>query len=180
MYFFRQGLVDMYNNNQTTEICKEAVVFCKYQPNPCCGYYNVTNPNRCGSNGADCLQWTENYMSWEKPGLLRFFVFMPLQFLIQFGILLIYEAGYLRGFKYRLKSLVKTVFGRIDNSLEIIQNQLQMEEQYGDIKKDSDVINEEIRISNLNALTQSATKKEIFIINQLAKHYQNFMAVKGM
>ena len=36
-----------------------------------------------------------------------------------------------------------------DNSLRILQNQLLMEEQYGDIKKDSDVINEEIRISNM-------------------------------
>ena len=79
-----------------------------------------------------------------------------------------------------MKSLFKSIFNKMDNSLEIIQNQLLMEEQYGDIKKDSDVINEEIRISNLNAVAQSSTKKEIFIINQLAKHYQNFMAVKGV
>jgi len=32
----------MYNNNQTTEICKDAVAFCKFQPNPCCGYINVS------------------------------------------------------------------------------------------------------------------------------------------
>ena len=166
----------MYNNNQTTEICKDAVPFCKFQPNPCCGYYNVTNPNRCGLNATDCLLWTENYMSWEKPGLLRFFVFMPLQFLVQFGIILIYEAGYLRKLKY----VIGGVFKKKDNSLRILQNQLLMEEQYGDIKKDSDVINEEIRINNINALAQSSNKQEIFIINQLTKYYQNFMAVKGI
>jgi len=115
-------------------------------------------------------------MSWEKPGVLRFFVFMPLQFIVQFGLILIYDAGYLRKIKY----LIKSIFMKKDNSLRILQNQLLMEEQYGDIKKDSDVINEEIRISNMNGLAQSANKQEIFIINQLTKYYQNFMAVKGI
>jgi len=80
----------------------------------------------------------------------------------------------------KIKYLIKSIFMKKDNSLRILQNQLLMEEQYGDIKKDSDVINEEIRISNMNGLAQSANKQEIFIINQLTKYYQNFMAVKGI
>ena len=168
-------MIDMYNNNQTTEICKDAVPICKYQPNPCCNYYNVTNPDRCGKDGASCLQWNQNYMAWEKPGLLRFFVFMPLQFLVQFGIILFYEAGYFRKLEYFIESYFRT-----ESDLSILQNQLLMEEEYGDIKKDSDVINEEIRISKLNPESQLLTKKEIFTVDRLTKYYSSFMAVKGI
>jgi ATP-binding cassette subfamily A (ABC1) protein 3 len=177
-FAFGQGMIDMYSNNQTTELCKQAVGLCRFLPNPCCGYSNVTNPNRCGPMGADCLQWNENFMAWEKPGLLRFFVFMPIQFLLQFGLILIYEAGYFREVKYMIKSLFKK-----DNNLGdlgVLRNQLLMEEEYGDIKKDEDVINEEIRISNFLSSANAASNKDIFIINQLTKYYQDFMAVKGI
>ena len=110
-------------------------------------------------------------MSWEKPGLLRPVFFMLLQFVIQFGFLFLYEGGYLTELKYLIKS-------KESNELVIQTNQLEMEEEYGDIKKDEDVVNEEIRISKLDP--RNVKTKEIFIVDRLTKYYGNFMSVKGI
>nr|UOU03313.1 ATP-binding cassette subfamily A3-2 [Brachionus rubens] len=170
-FTFGQGLIDLYNNYQITQICKVFEEYCQYLPNPCCDHFNPTDPNRCG-NSTDCLMWTDDYMSWEKPGLLRFFVFMPLQFLIMFGSVLIYEAGYFRYIKYMFRNL----FG-FDN-VENIQNeqQAELEREFGDIKKDEDVVREEHRIAD-NLINPV---EEIFVVKGLTKYYSNFMAVKGI
>jgi len=55
--------------------------------------------------------------------------------------------------------------------------QIEIEKLYGDIGKDSDVIDEENRISKMN---DDLKKQEIFIVDKLSKNYENFMAVKGI
>lgn len=171
-----QGMLDLYTNYQVSNICVNASKYCEYLKTPCCKYYNDSDPSPCGSQ--ECLDWTENYMSWRKPGLLRFFTFMPIQFLIQFTALLLFEAGVFRKLFYQIKLLFirKNVVGVISEQQE------EMERLYGDIKKDDDVLFEEARISNLvnqQGISPGQTK-EIFIIDQLIKHYSNFMAVKGI
>ncbi|CAF0888563.1 unnamed protein product [Brachionus calyciflorus] len=170
-FTFGQGMIDLYNNIQITRICKNVSEICPYIKNPCCNYYNPSDPERCGKN-TDCLMWTEDYMSWEKPGLLRFFVFMPLQFLIMFGAVLIYEAGYFRYIKYTFRNLFGLdKINEIDN-----EQQMELEREYGDIKKDEDVIREENRITEkmINPI------EEIFVVDRLTKYFSNFMAVKGI
>ncbi|RNA07446.1 ATP-binding cassette sub-family A member 3-like, partial [Brachionus plicatilis] len=167
-FTFGQGMIDLYNNYQITKICKQFVDLCPYVPNPCCYPYVTNDPNKCG-NGTDCFMWTENYMSWEKPGLLRFFVFMPIQFFVIFGLILIYEAGYFRYFKYILSSLFSKKSFEVQN-----EEQLELEREYGDIKKDEDVIKEETRISE-NLINPM---EEIFVVDGITKYYSNFMAVK--
>lgn len=173
---YRQGLADLYMNYQTRNICQNVTQICPIYPNPCCINYNPSDPNRCG-NGTDCFVWTESFMAWERPGLLRFFVFMPIQFLVMFGFILIYDAGYLRWFYLRFlpKSSPK-------ERSETYQDQMQLEREYGDIRKDDDVINEERRISNMISSREyeSDSCKEIFVVDNLAKTYSGFMAVKGI
>nr|APD26538.1 ATP-binding cassette transporter subfamily A member 3 X1 protein [Brachionus koreanus] len=166
-YAFGQGIVDLYENYNRIEYCagKNAVALCKLFPNPCCRYINEGLEKPCGN--FDCFYWNENYFSWEKPGLLRFLVFMIIQFLVQFGIILLYEAGILKKIFYKLRpssSANKNNDGQID-----------LEREYGDIKKDNDVVNEENRIRN-----KSYKNEEFFIVDGITKYYSNFMAVKGI
>ncbi len=137
-----QALIDLYNNYETLSICETAQVICPFIKNQCCFYYNQSDPNRCGNSS--CLLWTENYLQWEKPGLLRFFVFMPLQFLVVFSIVLFYEAGFFRKISYIFGNLVKK------NKKGLTEEQLRLEQMYDDLPKDSDVIEEESRISLMN------------------------------
>jgi ATP-binding cassette subfamily A (ABC1) protein 3 len=169
--FQRQSLADLYNNFQIANICRNITEYCPVFPNPCCDKYNPSDPNRCGK-GTSCLVWTDNLLDWDRPGLLRFFLFMPLQFFIQFGFVLIYEAGYIRWVFYKIFRLKR----------KLDPKQLEIEEEYGDIQKDNDVINEEYRISSLVSTGEfkSFSSKEIFIVDGLTKYYSGFMAVKGI
>ena len=180
-YSFGQALIDLYNNYQITKICVESQLdqVCDFQPNPCCIHYD-NKPTRCGTNSTDdCFLWNKDYMAWEKPGLQRFYVFMPLQFLIQFGLLLLFEAGYFRLINYKIKSLLGF---KSEPPNHIVKDQLALEEQFGDIQKDSDVIEEEERIYKLanEAVTNNVPTNEIFVVDRLTKYYSNFMAVKGI
>ncbi len=167
-----QALIDLYNNYETLSICETAQVICPFIKNQCCFYYNQSDPNRCGNSS--CLLWTENYLQWEKPGLLRFFVFMPLQFLVVFSIVLFYEAGFFRKISYIFGNLVKK------NKKGLTEEQLRLEQMYDDLPKDSDVIEEENRISLMNNNKINNDNSEIFIVDKLTKHYSDFMAVKGI
>jgi ATP-binding cassette subfamily A (ABC1) protein 3 len=60
-----QSLIDLYENQQITGLCKDFVNSCAFIPNPCCLNFNTTRPNKCGV-GSDCLRWSENIFSWEK------------------------------------------------------------------------------------------------------------------
>jgi ATP-binding cassette, subfamily A (ABC1), member 3 len=121
--------------------------------------------------GFDC---EVDYWTWEKPGLLRNCILMLLQFLIQFTLLFLYEAGLLRKFFYLFSKKNKI------NEEKLIATQLNIEELYGDIPKDSDVIEEENRISLMNNNKINNDNSEIFIVDKLTKHYSDFMAVKGI
>lgn len=108
---------------------------------------------------------------------------MILQFLVQFGLVLLYEAGYLRLIKYRIYSLFDSEVSQgKNNTAADFQAQLQMEQEYGDIRKDENVIHEENRIKELisKGLYKQTDAPEIFIVNQLTKYYNSFMAVKGV
>ena len=66
------------------------------------------------------------------------------------------------------------------NELPIPKQQASVEELFGDIPKDSDVIEEENRISLMNKTINDNNNSEIFIVDKLTKHYSDFMAVKGI
>jgi hypothetical protein len=179
-----EGLKDMYENSQMNEFCvdKGFFQFCPLFPNPCCKDYG-NSTDRCGSNGTQCLDWSKDYLAWKKPGLMRFFVFMPLQFLVQFGIVLMYEAGYFRALAYYVKKSLKLANNGFSNQEDSEQeSQAELERQNGDIKKDTDVIEEENRLAHLVQSGKYLTKEsdEIFLVDRLTKHYSNFMAVKGI
>lgn len=161
----------MYSNDNVLKVCKAGQEACPFVPNPCCLYYNTTNPNKCGPNGLeDCFDFQENYLSWEKPGIGRMFVFLSLQFIVMFASVLIYEAGIFRMITYFLMKPFKS-------AKQLPQANTDEEESFGDISKDEDVVAEEKRISKLGVRRDN---KEIFVIDGLTKYYGNFMAVKGI
>ena len=101
---------------------------------------------------------------------MKFLLFLCIQFLVHFLILFLIEANVIRDLKYFLN--------RFKNNNESIEKQqIEIEKLYGDIEKDSDVLDEENRISKMN---DDLIKQEIFIANKLSKNYENFMAVKGI
>lgn len=170
-FAFGSALTDLYNNYEAIQVCENFKEFCDLGiRNPCC--INYPFPNPCGDQ--DCLEWTENYMDWRKPGLLRYFVFLPLQFIVQFTLILLYESGYLRMVIYKIKSLFVSKRALLQSELE----RMEIERLHGDTPKDSDVVDEERRIQQLNPNLES--NDELLVIDHLTKYYSTFMAVKGI
>lgn len=167
-FAFGQALTDLYANYEYNQVCSNYTQFCEIFPNPCCIAFKNISANPCGAN--DCILWTTNYMAWDKPGLGRFFTFMPIQFLVQFGIVLLLEFGLIRTFFYKLRQA-------ISRNEPNIQDQTQIEALYGDVPKDDDVIAEERRIRELNI---KENNEDLLIINNITKYYDRFMAVKGV
>ena len=104
-----------------------------------------------------------DYLSWENPGLGRNLFFLSLQFIVYFGVVLVYEIALLRLLFYS-----STQNRPKAPPAEVLQNR----EKSGDIEKDESVLQEEERISY--------DKTDFLCIDQLTKHYSNFMAVKGI
>ena len=83
-----------------------------------------------------------------------------------------YETGVLRKIYYEFQKL----FFDDAISLQATLDRLELERVYGDIPKDEDVIEEERRIHEMN-IRQS---DDLLVMNGLTKHYNSFMAVKGI
>lgn len=170
-FAFGQGLTDVYTNYEYNNYCGKnnvsSELTCKYRPNPCCIKYK-----NCGI-GVECIKWTEDYMSWEKPGVGRYFLFMIVQFIVMFSFVIFYELGYLRKVIYMIKSMFGLRKTNNNNKTnDLTSEQKNIEELFGDIQKDQDVILEEKRIDS--------NKNDLLCIDNLTKYYSNFMAVKGI
>lgn len=128
---------------------------------------------RCGETEF-CLDWTRDILSWESRGLLKFYLFMIIQSVVYYTILILIESGMIRSIYYRFVS--------DSPSNAEMEKQLEMEQNYGDIKKDDDVLNEEARIDELvrSREYKSEACKEVLIVDRMTKHFSGFMAVKGV
>jgi ATP-binding cassette subfamily A (ABC1) protein 3 len=181
-FSFGQGITDIYQNYEFTGICKKVIdqlppnipleFACLALPNPCC----IGLKSGCGVDDKNkpipCLPWNKNYMAWEKPGLGRYFTFMTLQFVVLFSLVFIYELGLLRKIFYVIKTLFCSSPSEESQNIDIHYKQKAEEELFGDIQKDSDVLEEENRIKT--------EKNDLLCIDQLTKYYGDFMAVKGI
>jgi ATP-binding cassette subfamily A (ABC1) protein 3 len=112
-YNLGQGLNDIYQNSVLIGLCEPLVQYCGFGPNPCCEGKNFLSIffflSLCfsflseGNCGDSCVFWTKNYLSMDKPGIGRFVVFMGIQSLISFTILLLIDYRILSKVWYFIK-----------------------------------------------------------------------------
>lgn len=145
----------MYDNYENLKICQDAWYGCRFEANPCCRYSkNLKREKPCGN--FDCLYWSSDYWSWQKPGLSRFAFAMCIQFLLYVFILFSIETSLMSKF-YKNKNI------KSDKILKTI-----------DIEKD--VENEEKRVekSIKNNLMDTLT------VYRLSKLHSDLQAVKSI
>lgn len=145
--------MDIYDNSKISIVCNKIEKWCDSVPNPCCRYYNTTMKNPCGD--FDCLYWTNDYFTWEKPGLLRLISVMLSQSIFYFILLFYVESG--------LWKKIKELFSR---KIILVNT-----------NSDSDVVEEEYRINNMISKNKH---DDLFIVDKLVKLYDDFLAVKGI
>ncbi|XP_060076879.1 phospholipid-transporting ATPase ABCA1-like [Ylistrum balloti] len=155
-YCLGRALNNIYVNYQHTQTCEEFQyrTTCLFKNDgPCC--------SGCTSN---CLVFSESYLVWDSPGILKFIVFMALQAVFFFVVVLAIEHGVLGKLLYCVCSSCGPP-------------QSDEEHQTGEAE-DSDVKAERERIWN-SPLTK-LMETDALIIKGLSKSYRRVKAVRGI
>ncbi|KAK3103182.1 hypothetical protein FSP39_017082 [Pinctada imbricata] len=156
------GIMNVYVNYNYLKTCEDA----GYQTtcasgtstSPCCDY--------CTSN---CLTFTDNYLDMASPGIGKNLLFMSLQGLVFFIIILLAEYQVFTRIMYSIsKPKNRSAVGSIED----------LGESSAMGQRDDDVVNEEKRINQTAITTLMGTDK--LIVKNISKYYGNFHAVQNV
>lgn len=161
-YCMGQGLMNMYSNYEFTKRCEKISILCMYLPpnvlNPCC-------KGRCGDT---CIEFNENYLAWELPGIGRYLIFMAIQGLVYLFLLFLIESGVINQFIYCMKGQNNISVGFETGMYEKV-----VEEQ-----EDDDVSAERKRITNTPL--ENLLETDSLVIQGLSKQYGGYKAVDNI
>lgn len=120
--------------------------------------------DKCGDN---CLPINSNYLGWKADGIGRMLVFMAIQSILYFSLLLMIESATMRRLRYYLtNSSSKNVsLTGVDN--EAMSNMI--------TTTDDDVENEHYRVTKTPI--PYLVKSDLVILSDVVKRYGNFTAV---
>ncbi|XP_063839916.1 phospholipid-transporting ATPase ABCA3-like isoform X2 [Scylla paramamosain] len=156
-YAMAAAITDIYSNFRSTEICKQPAftLICSLNiaPNPCC-----REESRCGSFG--CVEWTEDYLGWEKLGVGRMLVFLALEGVAFFLLITIVEMKVFQRVKYTL--------ARLRRAITPWKSGRELEDGL-DTEEDEDVVAERLRI--LNTPPDKLMDSDRLILRDLCKTY---------
>jgi len=162
-YNLGQGLNDIYQNSVLNDLCAPIVQFCPFFPNPCC-------KDTCGSN---CVYWTTNYLGWDKPGIGRFIVFMGIQSIVSFTILLFIDYRIISKIRYFICGPVqydRSTVNQFRNNIISTTVQVTDNVQIPNVNhEDDDVVEEAERIKNTHTFV--LTETDVLVLNQVEKVY---------
>ncbi|XP_035204657.1 ATP-binding cassette sub-family A member 3-like [Stegodyphus dumicola] len=135
-------------------MCNKAVVkdFCK-RKNPNYSPLKVCCTDQCVTN---CIQWEENFFSWNTPGIGKQLIFLGLQFLFFLITLLLLEVSVFYGQFRKLKKRPKEHAINVDGFSE--------EDQRETLEMESSSLTE---LFTTNSLT----------VRELSKHYGSHLAI---
>ncbi|KAG0722164.1 ATP-binding cassette sub-family A member 3 [Chionoecetes opilio] len=95
-----------FSKLQVNEICKQpafsVALLVGIAPNPCC-----REASKCGSFG--CVEWTEDYLGWEKLGVGRMLVFLGVEGVAFFLLITLVEMKVFQRLRYTLACLKRAV-----------------------------------------------------------------------
>ncbi|XP_069124776.1 phospholipid-transporting ATPase ABCA3-like [Argopecten irradians] len=173
-YCLAQGLSDYYANHEYLGICPNITAYCPIFPNPCCG----ATTGSCGPSG--CVYYRDNYLSWEQGGIGRMLVFMAIQGVVYFSMIILLESGLSLRFRYLLGHRDQPR-GRSDSETTplLIQQpntpRAQLYTESSLVQEDTDVATERARLANTN--TAQLCWENSLVIKELTKYYGKKLAV---
>ncbi|KAL8560975.1 hypothetical protein ACOMHN_061189 [Nucella lapillus] len=161
-----KAFMDMYTNYLNNDFCTNTInytVTCLFRQSPCCKEFEVG----CGNETGVCLNFTENYLGWEEPGIGRYVVFMGLQGLLFLALTLLVENGLCRQIRACLCCCTRR--GARAFSQPFLINGAAVTQE------DDDVATERRRI-NASPASVLSQRDPLLLVN-LFKQYGDFVAV---
>ncbi|XP_032221027.2 phospholipid-transporting ATPase ABCA3-like isoform X2 [Nematostella vectensis] len=150
-YCLGQGIGDIFSNYDSLTIFNEAVDACVKELGPT--FRNIcikTIEQLAGSR----LQFQDNYLAWDNPGIGRYLIFMSLEGLVFFLVVLVIEYGVFR----RLLLVCRRGCEAKDPQIELNSSTCTVE--------DDDVFEEKKRVAAGN------TRGDVLILDELTKVFR--------
>ncbi|KAG7167085.1 ATP-binding cassette sub-family A member 3-like 1 [Homarus americanus] len=165
-YAMAAAITDVYSNYRSTEICKRSTVslICTLgiAPNPCC-----READNCGSFG--CVDWNEDFLSWEKLGIGRMLVFMGVEGILFYILIALTELKVFQTIRYSLSRIWHKVAIKPWRDVELEGDSMNPE--------DEDVKAERLRIRDTPLDQLQETEKLIFRRDLCKTYNGDFVAV---
>ena len=145
-YCLGQGLTDMFDNYNALDFFNKALNMCLHTNLP---YFHPTKAEcekLIREYGGSQLEFQENYLSWDNPGIGRYLVFLALEGIVFYSLLLLIEYGVFN----RLTGIFRRSFSTVG---------LRSEESL--VAEDDDVLEEKRRVMSSENMDDVLAIKEL-------------------
>uniref|UniRef100_A0A6P8HMV1 ATP-binding cassette sub-family A member 3-like isoform X2 n=1 Tax=Actinia tenebrosa TaxID=6105 RepID=A0A6P8HMV1_ACTTE len=153
-YCLGQGLGDIFNNYNTLSVFNQAMRECKEM----FPYLTIDECKKLIKEKAGDypIEFQENYLSWENPGIGRYLVFMAWEGIFFFLLVLLFESGLPRRFYLSLRS-------SFSMSLKVMRP--------GDIYSSSVVEDDDDVFAEKRRVAVGSDNQDVLVIRELSKVY---------
>ena len=139
-YCLGQGLTDIFNNYNALDFFNKALDMCLRFESP------ATCEKRIREYFGSQLEFQENYLSWDNPGIGRYLVFLALEGIVFYSLVLLIEYGVFNRFTGIYRRSFSTVGQRSEESL---------------VADDDDVLEEKRRVMSSENMDDVLAIKEL-------------------
>ena len=139
-YCLGQGLTDIFNNYKALDFFNKALDMCLRFESP------ATCEKRIREYFGSQLELQENYLSWDNPGIGRYLVFLALEGIVFYSLVLLIEYGVFNRFTGIFRRSFSTVGQRSEESL---------------VADDDDVLEEKRRVMSSENMDDVLAIKEL-------------------
>ena len=161
-YCLGQGLTDIFNNYNALDFFNKAVDMC---------LHSKLHPTKAECKkfireyGGNQLEFQENYLSWDNPGIGRYLVFLALEGIVFYSLLLLIEYGVFN----RLTGIFRRSFSTVG---------LRSEESL--VAEDDDVLEEKRRVMSSENMDDVLAIKELTkVFSGNGREYNSQACVAG-
>ena len=145
-YCLGQGLTDIFNNYNALDFFNKALDMCLHTKSSLFHPTKAECEKLIREYGGSQLEFQENYLSWDNPGIGRYLVFLALEGIVFYSLLLLIEYGVFN----RLTGIFRRSFSTVG---------LRSEESL--VAEDDDVLEEKRRVMSSENMDDVLAIKEL-------------------
>ena len=139
-YCLGQGLTDIFNNYNALDFFNKALDMCLRFESP------ATCEKGIREYFGSQLEFQENYLSWDNPGIGRYLVFLALEGIVFYSLVLLIEYG---------------VFNRLTGILRRSSSTVGLRSEESLVAEDDDVLEEKRRVMSSENMDDVLAIKEL-------------------
>ena len=164
-YCLGQGLTDIFDNYNALDFFNKALDMCLHIKSP---YFHPTKA-KCEKlirkYGGSQLEFQENYLSWDNPGIGRYLVFLALEGIVFYSLVLLIEYG---------------VFNRLTGIFRRSFSTVGLRSEESSVADDDDVLEEKRRVMSSENMDDVLAIKELTkVFSGNGREYNSLACVAG-